>query len=84
MLVFVERYIRHAADKLPEIVSEAINPECIERVRARDAESVDVRIGDEWVRCVGTVEQFVKAANLIFEAPDDGSGGVSPPDNDPA
>jgi len=76
MLVLIERYVQHAADRLPEIVTEAINPECIERVRARDADSVEVRIGDEWMRCSGTVEQFVKAANLIFEKADDGSGEV--------
>ena len=82
--MFVERYITRVADKPPEIVVEAVNPECIERVRERDAESVDVYLGEDWIRVAGTVEQFVKAANYILFEPDDASGSNETPDSDPA
>lgn len=87
MLVIVSRLLRRDAAGVPEVVEEALNPESIERVRPCQEKGIDepcvrLLIDGEWISCLGTVETFVKAANLIFET--DGIGEVSPPDTDRA
>ena len=75
MLVEVQRVATKAADKPPEIATEYPDPQEIVRVQEVAVRGIDepcsrLQVGEEWIVCVGEMEVFVKAANLIFAAPE--------------
>lgn len=75
MLVEVQRVTTKAADKPPEIAAEYLDPQEIVRVQEAAVHGIDepcsrLQVGEEWIICIGEMEVFVKAANLIFAAPE--------------
>ncbi len=55
----------------PDEKREWIDPESIERVQEVEVFGIDepccrLLIGNEWLTCIGTAEEFVKASNLAF------------------
>ena len=69
MLLRVER-VKSISSTKSEVWDEYINPESIERVRDSgkrgDERCVEVLIGGEWLRCLGTVQQVGHAVNELL------------------
>lgn len=89
MLISIERLMRRDASLPPAIKLEAVNPESIERVRDAEVKGIDeacvaIQLNGEWLECLGTVQEVLRAVNEIVTGGEDASGEVPAPNNDRA
>ena len=79
MLRHIEQLARKDASRPPVIKQEAVNPESIERVRDIEVKGIDERcveilVDGEWIKALGTVQEFSQRVNAIAMGIDDGGG----------
>jgi len=70
VLIPIKRVEQRAADKPPEITTEYVHPESIQRVREARASTqgptVDILVRGEWIRVLGTVEEVGHTVNAFW------------------
>lgn len=77
MLIPIERLVRRSADTPPAVQQEAVNPECIERVRPVEIEDIDeycveILVDGTWISALGSVQEALQAVNTLVTGDEDG------------